>query len=51
MVTNRIQICSTTWGSEWDENKFKPQDPRNLLVDPDVVVEAYKKLGSLKAAA
>ena len=33
-------------GSEWDESKFKPQDPRNLLVDPDVVVTAYKKLRS-----
>ena len=35
-------------GSEWDESKFKPQDPRNLLVDPDVVVTAYKKLLSPK---
>ena len=35
-------------GSEWDESKFKPQDPRNLLVDPEVVISAYKKLLSPK---
>jgi hypothetical protein len=29
-----------------DESKFKPQDPRNLLVDPEVVISAYKKLRS-----
>jgi len=33
-------------GKEWDETKFKPQDPRNLLVDPDVVVGEYKNLFS-----
>lgn len=29
-------------GKEWDESKFDPQDPRNVLVEPERVVEAYK---------
>ena len=27
---------------KWDESKFDPNDPRNSLVDPNVVVAAYK---------
>jgi hypothetical protein len=29
---------------DWDESKFNPHDPRNLLVDPQVVVDEYMKL-------
>lgn len=29
-------------GETWDETKFDPNDPRNTLVDPTVVVDAYK---------
>ena len=29
-------------GEKWDEAKFDPEDPRNSLVDPVKVVEAYK---------
>jgi ADP-heptose:LPS heptosyltransferase len=28
---------------KWDEARFNPEDPRNVLIDPKVVVEAYKK--------
>ena len=27
---------------KWDESKFDPTDPRNVMVDPSVVVAAYK---------
>ena len=27
---------------KWDEAKFEPTDPRNVMVDPSVVVAAYK---------
>ena len=30
--------------SKWDESKFDEADPRNICVDPDVVVKAYKDL-------
>ena len=29
---------------KWDESKFDEADPRNVCVDPDVVVKAYKEL-------
>ena len=29
---------------KWDESKFNEADPRNICVDPDVVVKAYKDL-------
>jgi hypothetical protein len=31
-------------GNKWDAKKFDPADPRNVLVDPVAVVEAYKNL-------
>ena len=29
---------------KWDESRFSDSDPRNVMVDPDTVVEAYLKL-------
>lgn len=29
-------------GDDWDESKFDPDDPRNVLVDPERVVDQYK---------
>lgn len=29
---------------KWEENKFNPQDPRNMFIDPVKVVDAYKTL-------
>ena len=34
------------WWSEWDEwdnEKFEPQDPRNIMVEPEVVFEQFEK--------
>jgi hypothetical protein len=28
---------------KWDETKFNPEDPRNTLIDPQAVVDAYRK--------
>jgi len=27
---------------EWDDSKFDPNDPRNIMVEPDKIVSAYK---------
>ena len=35
------------WWSEWDEwdnEKFEPQDPRNIMVEPEVVFEQFEKI-------
>ena len=29
---------------EWDEEKFEPQDPRNVLVEPEFVFEQFQKI-------
>lgn len=29
---------------KWDESKYDMNDPRNVCVDPDEVVKAYKAL-------
>jgi hypothetical protein len=29
---------------KWEEQKFNPQDPRNIMVDPSKVVEAYGRI-------
>jgi hypothetical protein len=29
-------------GAQWDESKFDPNDPRNVMVDPSIIVKAYK---------
>ena len=29
---------------EWDEEKFEPQDPRNILVEPEFVFEQFEKI-------
>jgi len=34
--------------NKWDESKFNDSDPRNIMVDPEVVFNAYEnrhKLG------
>ena len=28
-------------GDKWDESRFDPNDPRNVMVDPSAVIEAY----------
>jgi len=28
-------------GDKWDESKFSPNDPRNIMIDPDAVIQAY----------
>jgi hypothetical protein len=33
----------TNW-DEWDNEKFEPQDPRNIMVDPEVVFEQFEKI-------
>jgi len=30
-------------GDTWDETKFNPEDPRNSLIDPQAVVDAYSQ--------
>jgi len=30
-------------GDTWDETKFNPEDPRNSLIDPQAVVNAYSQ--------
>jgi hypothetical protein len=30
-------------GSKWDESRFVADDPRNVMLDPQAVVEAYKR--------
>jgi ADP-heptose:LPS heptosyltransferase len=30
-------------GEKWDESKFVPEDPRNAMLDPQIVVDAYKR--------
>lgn len=30
--------------SDWDESKFNAQDPRNVFVEPSVVIDAYKSI-------
>ena len=35
------------WWSEWDEwdnEKFEPQDPRNIQVDPSELVDYFEKI-------
>ena len=29
---------------EWDEEKFEPQDPRNIMVEPEFVFEQFEKI-------
>ena len=29
---------------EWDEEKFEPEDPRNILVEPEFVFEQFQKI-------
>jgi ADP-heptose:LPS heptosyltransferase len=33
---------------EWNENKFIESDPRNILVDPEIVFQAYKNINKNK---
>ena len=30
--------------NEWDNEKFEPQDPRNIMVEPKVVFEQFEKI-------
>ena len=35
------------WWSEWDEwdnEKFEPEDPRNIMVEPELVFEQFEKI-------
>lgn len=36
-------------GDDWDESKFHEADPRNVCVDPDEVVRAYKNFFSKRS--
>jgi len=33
--------------NKWDESKFNDSDPRNIMVDPEVVFNAYEKRDTL----
>jgi len=38
-------------GNEWDETKYVENDPRNVMVEPKLILDYYKNLGKLKPVA
>ena len=45
-VINRTINLNKWWSKwdEWDNEKFEPQDPRNNMVEPEVVFEQFEKI-------
>jgi hypothetical protein len=38
-------------GKEWDEAKFIDSDPRNNMVEPQLIIDNFKKLDKTKTVA
>jgi hypothetical protein len=38
-------------GNEWDEAKFNDSDPRNNMVEPQIIIDNFKKLDKTKTVA
>lgn len=38
-------------GETWDETKYKESDPRNVMVDPEIILAEFKKLDKTKPVA
>jgi hypothetical protein len=36
---------------EWNESKYVDSDPRNIMIDPNKVIEKFKKLDKSKPVA
>jgi len=37
--------------NEWDESKFVDSDPRNNMVEPQLIIDNFKKLDKTKTVA